>query len=567
MTPSETKVCQNCKQSFTIEPQDFDFYKKMDVPPPTFCPDCRFQRRLMFRNERALYRRTCGLCGINILSMFAPDKYPVYCQPCWWSDKWDATAYGQEYDSNRNFFEQYRELQKKVPYMALINSYTTLVNSEYVNHTGGLKNCYWIFNADFCENVLYGTMVNYVKDGMDLTMVGAGSELCYMDVDCGKSFRIFFSEDCFSSHDIYFSKNLTGCDHCIGCINLRNKSYHVFNKPVSKEEFEKALQESRLDSHQSVADFEQRVRKFWLEHPHKYYHGFHNTNASGDYFYFSKNAHFMYESECVEDGKFCQWITLKPVKDAYDYTEWGNGAQRIYDCITVGENADNMKFCYGSWSNISNVEYGMFVISSPHTFGCVNVRKKQYCILNKQYTKEEYEELRAKIIEDMNTHPYIDSKGRIWKYGEFFPYDLSLFDYNETTAIQYYPLAKEEILERGWRWREPVQNEYRISKKAADLPDSIYDVSDDIVKEVIECQVCVKAFRIIPSELALLKRFGFPLPRKCPYCRHVGRMARLNPPRLWDRACAKCGKDIKTSYALDRPEIVYCEQCYQSEVA
>ena len=31
--------------------------------------------------------------------------------------------------------------------------------------------------------------------------------------------------------------------------------------------------------------------------------------------------------------------------------------------------------------------------------------------------------------------------------------------------------------------------------------------------------------------------------------------------------CAKCGKEIKTSYAPDRPETVYCKQCYNNEVA
>jgi len=42
-----------------------------------------------------------------------------------------------------------------------------------------------------------------------------------------------------------------------------------------------------------------------------------------------------------------------------------------------------------------------------------------------------------------------------------------------------------------------------------------------------------------------------------------------NPLRLWTRQCMRegCPNTFETSYAPDRPEIVYCEQCYLKEVA
>lgn len=193
------------------------------------------------------------------------------------------------------------------------------------------------------------------------------------------------------------------------------------------------------------------------------------------------------------------------------------------------------------------------------------VRNKKYCILNREYSKEEYGELREQIVKDMEI-PYIDSQKRVWKYGEFLPYDISPFAYNETSAMEYYPLTKEQILGRGWRWSEPSVSEYAITKKAENLPDSIADVSEEITKEIIECLECKKAFRVIPVEFNFLKRYNFPLPRKCPNCRHKERFARINPPQLWIRKCAKCGQGMKTSYAPERPEIVYCEQCYNAEI-
>lgn len=131
--------------------------------------------------------------------------------------------------------------------------------------------------------------------------------------------------------------------------------------------------------------------------------------------------------------------------------------------------------------------------------------------------------------------------------------------------MDYFPISKENILAKGWRWREPVPSEYKITIKAEDIPDSINDVQDDIVNEVISCVSCGRAYRIIERELNLLRRFGLPLPHKCPECRHRERLARINPPRLWDRRCARCGADIKTSYAPERPEIIYCAKCYQEE--
>lgn len=74
-------LCQNCKQAFTVEPEDFVFYQKMEVPPPTFCPQCRYQRRLANRNEWNFYKRDCGLCGKGMVSLYSEEfPGPVYCR-------------------------------------------------------------------------------------------------------------------------------------------------------------------------------------------------------------------------------------------------------------------------------------------------------------------------------------------------------------------------------------------------------------------------------------------------------------------------------------------------------
>ncbi len=562
----ENRVCQNCKNEFRIEPEDFAFYEKMRVPPPTFCPECRLQRRLMFRNERSLYKRKCGLCGNDIISVHSPDKpYKVYCNPCWWSDKWDASAYAAEYDPSRNFFEQFRELQQKVPLMPLMVDYPTMIQSDYTNHAGYLKNCYLVFNTDEAVNCAYLVMGAYSKECMDGIRVHA-SELSYENINVEKSYGVHFSEDIESSHNIYFSKNLTGCTDCFGCVNLRNRQYHIFNERYSPEEYRKKIQEYDIGSFRARERIEEEARRFWLKFPHKTFHGVHNVNASGEYLYHTKNVRESWMVNDSENLKYSYLITVKYAKDSQDYTEWGRNAERMYECITCGQEANNIRMCYCVWNGVFDVEYSMFVLSAHHMFGCVGMRKKEYHILNKSYSKEKYEALRERIVADMQERPYRDARGREFSYGEFFPYDVSLFDYNETTAQDYFPLAKEAALERGWRWKDKEDTRYQVTMPASQLPDHVKDAGDSVAKEIIECASCGRAYRIIGQELDLLRRLGLPLPRVCFECRHRARLSRMSPMRFYDRVCAKCGNPIRTSYAPERPEIVYCESCFNREV-
>ncbi len=449
----ETRVCQNCKASFLIDASDFVFYEKMKVPAPTWCPECRFERRLTFRNEKTLYKRKCDLCRKDIISVYPADRpYKVFCGACWWSDTWDGLLFGKRYDPNRPFFEQLQELIRAVPHMNLVASYTTLVNSDYTNYASHLKNCYLLFDGDRCENVLYSKTVVGLKDSMECRMVGE-SELCYECIDVGRSSRIFFSEACEDSHDIYFSKNLVGCSNCFGCVNLRNKSYHIFNKPYSPEEYRKAIAGFAVNTFSGVQAAKDKAEKFWLEFPQKYAHARHNVDSTGDYIYSSKNAHFMYHSRFVEDAKYTQFMSQAPIKDVYDYTAWGDNAERIYESMSVGEHASNVRFSAFCWAaNSINLEYSMYVFSSANIFGSVGLRNKEYCILNMQYSKEEFEKLRGEIIRDMNERPYQDGNGIIYRYGEFFPPQMSLHDYNESTAMEYFPLSKDAVLKKGWRW-------------------------------------------------------------------------------------------------------------------
>lgn len=602
----EKRICQNCKSEFIIDNSDFAFYEKMAVPPPTFCPACRMQRRLAFRNERTLYQRKCDLCKKDIVSIFhSKNPYTVYCQPCWWSDKWDGTTYGREYDFSRPFFEQFQELLREVPLPSLFTTYHSLVNSEYVNQAGYMKNCYLLFDSDYDENCAYGTEVESSKECFDNLMINR-SEFCYENVNCQQCYQTFYSIDCEQCHSVWFSKNLVGCSNCFGCVNLRKKQYHIFNKPYSKEEYFKQLASFNLGSFKNIEEQSRKAGEFFLKFPNKYMHGRFNSNVSGDYIYHSSNVWDSYIVTESQSCKYCLWLLVKPVKDCYDYHEWGDNAQRVYESTNCGEGISDIKFSFFSIKNCFNATYSGYYITSKNIFGCASLHNKSYCILNKQYSKEEYEALVQKITKQMDEMPYHDKKGRIYRYGEFFPIELSPFGYNETSAQEHFPLSAEAAAKAGYNWK--VQEAYQRATTLIhdQLPDHIRDVPDAIKNEIIQCahsalktkneklktqcnEQCTTAFRVIPQELAFYRKMNLPLPRLCPNCRHYQRLKKRNPFKLWHRKCQcagqrsentiysntashfhgekRCPNEFETSYSLERSEIVYCEQCYLQEVA
>jgi len=573
----ENKVCQNCKKEFVIDADDFAFYEKIKVPAPTWCPDCRLQRRLSFRNERSLYKRPCGLCGKDTITMYDLNGgIPSYCGECWWSDKWDPMEYGQEYDFSKPFFTQLSELIRKVPHQNFSGMYNTLIDSNFTNMNADLKNCYYLFNSDYDENCLYSEEVEHSKDCFDTTMI-EGTQLAYESLNCAKCYQIYYSVDCENSHDIWFSKNLAGCSNCFGCVNLRNQQYYIFNEKFSKEDYQKKIKDLKLDSYLAVQDFKKKAVEFWLKFPNKYMHGVKNLNSNGDYISNSKYVKNSFIATDSEYCKYCMWLILGGNKDCYDFTQFGEKGQRVYEALICGRDINNIIGSIMIVGGGRDIAYSISCRGSNNNlFGCVNVRNKQYCILNKQYSEEEYNELAPKIIEHMNAMPYVDKKGRTYKYGDFLPTEISQFSYNETSAQEFFPLTKKEAEAQGYSWKEPKEKNYKITIKSKDLPDSILDVKENITSQIIECghkgecnEQCATAFRVIPQEVEFYKSQNLPLPRLCPNCRHYQRIQNRNPVKLWHRKCMKegCVNEFETSYSPDRKEIVYCEQCYQQEVA
>lgn len=576
--------CKFCQQPFQVVPEDLDFYQRLQVPPPTWCPTCRLQRRMAFTNERNLFRRPCSLCKKDMISLYHPEtEFPVYCKECWWSDSWDATQFGTEYDFSQPFFSQFYTLKKQVPRLGLIQE-GNMEGSEYTNRAANNKNCYLCFRSTLNEDSMYSQPIVESKDSLDGYNI-AKCEITYDCVDCLQCYNVQFSQESQNCQDSKFLLDCRDCSNCFGCVGLRSKEYHIFNQPVPKEIYSQKVQELYDGSYSSLQRFIPQWKDFKLKFPMPSMVTSRSEGSSGNWIYESTNAQQSIMARKVENGKYLFFVT--DAKDCMDFFHFGRGCQQVYETGNCGLDCTNIKFCNEVFVSNANLTYCDGVFSSSDCFGSVGLRKKQYCILNKQYSKEEYESLVQKIVDQMKQLPYTDKSGRQFGYGEFFPAEFSPVGYNETAAQEFFPLTKEQALSQGFTWQDSLKRDFTPTLLAADLPDLTSEASSEISKQVIACQHCSGVYKILAPELSFYQRVQVPLPRLCPNCRHAERLQLRTGIHFFNRSCQcvgsvsvgeryanqaihdhgtdPCRNTFETSYQPDQPEIVYCLSCYQAE--
>jgi len=432
---AETKNCQNCKKDLIIEPEDFNFYEKIKVPPPTWCPECRLIRRMNFRNERTVYFRVCDLCNKKTISIYNPDlPFKIYCYECFYSDKWDQLESGVELDFSKPFLRQFNELQIRAPKLAKQQS-NSIINSEYTNHVGDVKNCYLAFasvNNEDCYYVNYVSYSKWIFDGLRVFR----SEQCYGCVDCQNCQNMKYSQQCVASFDSSFLFNCRNCSNCFMCSNLVSQSYCIRNKKYSKEEYLEKIKFFNFGSKKENTLLKKEFEDLKKKTIHRAVEGVNNTNSSGNYLRNTKNCKVCFDVSDAENSKYIGYGN--EVKDAMDVYAAYPKTELCYESAGTGAPSYNCKFSYLPWAS-SYIQYSISLFSGcQNCFGCNQITQKSYCILNKQYTKEEYEELVPKIIKHMNDMPYIDARGftlkELFTFPLWFSITISLFS-TETITV------------------------------------------------------------------------------------------------------------------------------------
>jgi len=419
------KTCKSCGKQFFIRDEDEKFYEKISpilngkiykIPSPTLCPSCRERRRLTYRNERKLYRRKSSLSGEEMISFFrAGSLYKIYTKDEWWSDKWDALDYAKIPDSNRPFFDQFYELQLEVPRPPLVNNKAT--NSEYCNFADGNKNCYMLTTANRNEDSYYSFLMVDDKDCVDCVWC-TKSTLLYECLDCMNCYNCSHAQDCQNCVDSDYIHNCRGLNNCLLCVNLNNATYHIKNKPASKQEFENYKKKT------SPEEFEKEFKEVKTHfNIRKSSTIISSENCIGNNIFHSQNIYIGFD---IYESRDCAYL---------------HDGLKATDCADICF-FEGTELCYESgclmgygyrFTNFCRDSHDLFYCDNCHgcknCFGCIGLRHKEFCIFNKQYDKISYEHAVATLIEHMR---------RTGEWGEFFPEEKSIFPYEDALANDYF---------------------------------------------------------------------------------------------------------------------------------
>ena len=468
-----------------------------DLPLPDTCPQEFLRQFTAWGNLLNIFRSKSCLSGTPQLSRYNPDLVPRICTPEeFWSDAVDNCDFGRPYDFSRPFFDQMRELLQQVIFLPL--NVTQCEGSEYINGAFGTKNSYLSFGIYNSEECLYCYMVRNCVDCIDC-LDAIRCESCY---DCHNIRNCHACRSCLlctSCSDCVLCEDCFGCRNCALSFGLRNQEYCVRNIPVGKKKYEEFLAQQGL---QSRTNFEFARRSFRDELKAS---GFIATtlineeNSSGQ---FMTNVKDVYSSFYTHTAHDCGHIFL-----SHDCSDFWRG---IAESATLGYQSLSYLHAYGSYNCYTDFggAYNMYCLfiynSCQHCFGSVGLKKKSYCILNKEYSKDEYFDLLPRIISHMK---YTAECGR------FFPPHLAPH-YNQQAFCDDWlqPIPIEEVRKRGYREGYYDYHSVVETVDANKIPDDIENFTPLITDRTYKCLVTGKLFKFQPKELAFYRKFGIPPP-------------------------------------------------------
>lgn len=552
---SETKNCEKCKNNFEILADDIPFYEKMDLPLPDMCPQCRFKYMLAFWVNGRFRITKSALSGKTIITVLPESaRFPIYDRAEFVSDVWDPFSYGTDYDSSVPFLDQLVELQSKVPHPHQTGIKN--LNCDWTDDCWECKDLYLTRSGMRMENVIYGYRLINCKNCIDVTY-SFDLDRSFDCLYCFKSYNLkysFNSRDCMDGAFLYDCKN---CQNCFMCWNLRNQKYCILNQQYSKEEYENKIKEYNLKSRKVVDElkneFWQNLKQSAVHRPH---YNVQVANSTGNFITNDKNC---YECCFFEESENCRYVIRGfQSKETIDSV----GAFGCERCATTA--MDQL----GGYGNIGTLyttscRYSAYLDNCEeceYCFGCVGLRKKKYCILNKQYTKEEYDTLLAKIKTDMK------NRG---EWGKFWPLSSAYCGYNLSLANMMFPMEKSQATQFGAKWDENIEPHYENIINADQLPDNIDQVQDEITKQRILCPETKLSYNITKDELVFYREHGIPLPQRHFDWRTLDRFKPFSMMvNLQKGNCCFCNKDIEHYYS---PELgfknIACLECYQQKVA
>ena len=503
------QVCKVTGHSFNVSEAELEFLRRVaelnpqlglaSLPPPSIYPTQITRQICCFGNAVNLFKTESAISGKSQLSRYNPAfGYHVSTIDEFWSDV-DNTKHGMSYDFSRPFFEQWNELMHKAYLLPLGNA--RVENSDFANGARDIKNCYLIFAASQCEDCLYCLGVFNSNDLIDC--VGANQcQFCYSCADIENCYECQHCRDSYNCSTCISCIDCRSCNNCIGCVGLTSAEYCIYNEKVSKVQFDQFIAKTKLGSFHGRSEFLKTSKQFQSSYPHSVNRIINCEDCSGAYLFDSQNLFHCYHATGSRDcGYMCTAMNSNDCWYGYAF-----GSDLQYQAANY--NSYNSHFSYLVFDGKTCCYSFLLFNGCTDCFGCVGLKKNSYCILNKQYSKNEYFELLPRIVAHMQ------STG---EWGEYFPLKYSPHSYQESWVEDYHEaIAEPELIRRGFRMVPvPISVAPYGALSAQDIPDLIDEVNvDSILTKALICNESGQGYSLQRKELAFYKKFNIPLPRQ-----------------------------------------------------
>lgn len=292
------------------------------------------------------------------------------------------------------FFKELNRIIASLP-----KSPTKVVGSEECDFGDNLyycKNLYSSFDSSNCTDSMY-LYDSYMTATCIDCDYAVESELCYESVDPYKCFNCNYIEYCANLRDSMYCYSCTGGNDLFGCVNLQNKSFCIFNRQLTEEEYKiKVEKYKKLPAEKVLQMLEELKQKF----PITQTNGGHNENTEyGNYIHYDKNCYMCFDA--AQDENCAYVYDTFYCKNTIDATYAGQNVDLSYEAVS---SASIFNSNYVVWSkSCTDSSYLISCFNVKNSLGCVFLTNKEYCILNRQYSKEDYEKISSQILAELRT--------------------------------------------------------------------------------------------------------------------------------------------------------------------
>lgn len=289
----------------------------------------------------------------------------------------------------QEFQEKFNKLKQRYPRPpthSLSNE-----NSDYGDYLFRCKNAFFSFDTADSADICYIFDSFKTTDCIDGDYV-VESEKLYECVDSFKAYNSTYLNYCARIYDSHFCFDCNDSNNLFGCVYLNHKQYCIFNKQYKKEEYEKKVQELiKKPPEEHIKKMKILMQKF----PVTTTQISHAENCEyGNHIHYCKNLYLCFDCAHSED---CAYLyDSHRNKNCFDLTQTFS-SEFSYEC----QGCDKLNNCFymDDCGHMFDSAFCQECSNSNHLFGCVALTKIEYCILNKQYTKEEYEKEVREIVE------------------------------------------------------------------------------------------------------------------------------------------------------------------------